>query len=168
MPRAKKLPGQAVDRRNGQQAVLPSVALTRFSLPRRSDGRKYDLRTQRMWRALWEDARLSAVLSPADRELVIRWGQSVDDWVKALETARSSPVTTGSMGQDVASPHFAIAAQALAVAERCEAQIGIGALNRARLGIAILAEARGLADLAAGFPGDGGPADEPDPRLADG
>lgn len=166
MPRAKKLPGQAVDRRNGQQAALAAEPLKRFGLPRRSDNKDYELRTRRMWQALWKDNRLSSVLSPVDRELVIRWAQSVDDSIKALETARDSPVTTGSMGQDVASPHFAIAAQALAVAERCEQQIGIGALNRARLGIAILTEAKGLADLSAGFPGDQeGAHDEPDPRL---
>jgi len=157
----------AVDPRNGARVVLPSVPLARFSLPKRSDGLAYDLRTRRMWGSLWADARLSSVLSPVDRELVIRWAQSVDDWLKALALGRASPVTTGSMGQDVASPYFAIAGQALAVAERCEAQIGVGALNRARLGIALLAEARSLVDLSAGFPGDGGgdSGGEPDPRL---
>ena len=166
MPRAKKLPGQAADRRNGQQVALPAQPLARFALPRRSDGLKYDLRTQRMWRALWDDARLSSVLSPVDRELVIRWAQSVDDWIKALESAREQPISKGSMGQEVASPYFAIAAQALAVAERCEQQIGIGALNRARLGIAILAEAKTLADLSAGYPGSraGDQARYADPR----
>ena len=163
MPRAKKLPGQAVDRRNGQRAALPAVTLVRFPLPRRSDGRKYDLRTQRMWSALWDDSRLSSVLAPVDRELVIRWAQSVDDWIKALEQAREDPVTVGSMKQEVASPFFSIASQALAVAERCESQLGIGALNRARLGIAILAEAKGLADLSSALDDDGG--DDDDPRL---
>ena len=138
-----------------------AVALARFALPRRSDGLKYDLRTQRMWKALFDDGPLSSVLSPVDRELVIRWAQSVDDWIKALELARANPISTGSMGQEVESPHFKIAAQAMGVVEKCEAQIGIGALNRARLGIALLAEQKGLADLAAGF--DGGT--EPDPRL---
>jgi P27 family predicted phage terminase small subunit len=163
VPRAKKPAGTAVDRRNGERSALPAVALARFSLPRRSDGLKYDLRTQRMWRALWDDERLASVLSPVDRELVIRWAQSVDDWIKAVEAARESPISKGSMGQEVASPHYAIAAQALAAAERCEAQIGVGALNRARLGIAILAEQASLASLAGQFPGGGG--DERDPRL---
>jgi P27 family predicted phage terminase small subunit len=164
VPRAKKPAGTAIDRRNGERASLPAVALARFALPRRSDGLKYDLRTQRAWRALFDDEALSAVLSPVDRELVVRWAQSVDDWIKATESARESPVTKGSMGQEVASPYYAIAAQALAAAERCEAQIGIGALNRARLGIAILAEQASLASLAGQFPGGGG--DERDPRLS--
>lgn len=168
MPRAKKLPGQAVDRRNGQQAVLPSVALTRFSLPRRSDGRKYDLRTQRMWRALWDDDRLAAALSPVDRELLIRWAEAVDDAIKARALAWESPIARGSMGQEVESPYFGIMTKALAEASKCEAQIGVGALNRARLGIAILTEAKTLADLSAGYPGDGGSRNAQDPRVVPG
>jgi hypothetical protein len=163
MPRAKKPAGTAVDSRNGERASLPAVPLARFALPKRSDGLDYDLRTRRMWKALWDDQRLSSVLSPVDRELVIRWAQAVDDSVKALATARAAPVTTGSMGQDVASPFFAIAAQALSVAVECERQIGVGALNRARLGIALLTERASLADLASKFPGGG--SSEPDPRL---
>src|SRR6266567_7527780 len=126
MPRPKKLPGQAVDPRNGQQAALPAAPLLKFALPKRSDGLAYDLRSQRMWRALWDDVRLSSVLSPVDRELVIRWAQSADDWIKALESARENPVVKGSMGQQVKSPFFEIAAQALAVAVDCEKQIGVG------------------------------------------
>jgi len=164
IPRAKKPAGTAIDRRNGERGSLPAVALERFPLPRRSDGLKYDLRTQRMWKALFDDAPLSSVLSPVDRELVIRWAQAVDDHLKALASAREEPISRGSMGQEVESPHFKIAAQAMGVIEKCEAQIGIGALNRARLGIAILAERASLADLASKF--DGGGAGEPDPRLS--
>lgn len=168
VPRAKKLPGQAVDRRNGQQVsgsapAAAAVSLRKFTLPARDDGEPRELRTRRMWSSLWADERLAGALSPVDRELVIRWAEGIDDWLKALKSARQSPISTGSMGQDVASPYFAIAAQALAVAAACEQQIGIGALNRTKLGYALLAERRSLMDLAAGFPGDGG--GEPDPRL---
>ena len=165
MPRAKKPAGTAVDRRNGERAsVGAGVPLKRFALPRRSDGLKYDLRTQRMWKALFDDQALSSVLLPVDRELVIRWAQAVDDWIKALESARAAPIAKGSMGQEVASPHFAVAGQAMGVIVECERQIGVGVLNRARLGIAILAERASLADLASRFDGGGG-GDEPDPRL---
>lgn len=117
-----------------------------------------------MWKALFDDVALSSVLSPVDRELVIRWAQAVDDNLKALAAARETPMSRGSMGQEVPSPYFAIAAQAMSVAEKCEAQIGVGALNRARLGIAILTERASLADLASRFDVGGG--DEPDPRLS--
>lgn len=119
-----------------------------------------------MWAALWDDERLAAALSPVDRELLIRWAQAVDDGIKATAAAWADPISKGSMGQAVESPYYGIASKAKAEAERCEAQIGIGALNRARLGIAILAEARSLADLSAAFPGDGGGGGGPDPRLA--
>jgi hypothetical protein len=153
-----------VDSRNGERASLPAVALARFPLPRRSDGLDYDLRTRRMWKALFDDEPLSSVLSPVDRELVVRWAQAVDDNLKALATARDNPISTGSMGQEVESPHFKIAAQAMSVIVECERQIGIGALNRARLGLALLQERASLADLAARFEPGGG--DEPDPRLS--
>lgn len=163
VPRAKKLPGQAVDRRNGQQVALPAVSLARFGLPKRSDGLDYDLRTRRMWKSLWDDERLAAALSPVDRELVIRWAQSVDDWIKATAEGRKDPITEGRNDQPVASPWFAIAKQAMESVVECEKQIGIGALNRARLGIAILTEQKTLNDLNDGFPGGD---DEPDPRLS--
>jgi hypothetical protein len=118
-----------------------------------------------MWKSLFDDQALSSVLSPVDRELVIRWAVSVDDWIKALEQARKVPITEGRNEQPVASPYFAIAKQAMDIVIECERQIGIGALNRARLGIAILAERASLAGLAARFPGEGGGTDEPDPRL---
>jgi hypothetical protein len=163
MPRAKKPAGTAVDSRNGERASVPAVPLRRFALPRRSDGLDYDLRTRRMWKALFDDQALSSVLSPVDRELVIRWAQAVDDWIKALSSAREQPISRGSMGQEVESPHFRIAAQAMSVVVECERQIGIGALNRARLGLALLQERSSLADLAARF--EGGVSAEPDPRL---
>ena len=165
IPRAKKPPGTAVDSRNGQHAALPVVALEKFGLPRRADGQKWELRTQRMWRALWDDERLAAALSPVDRELLLRWAESVDDAVKARARAWESPIAKGSMGQDVESPFFGIADKALRTAQACEAQIGVGALNRARLGIAILAEARSLADLSAAYPGDAPGGEYADPRL---
>lgn len=165
MPRAKKPAGTAVDRRNGERASLPVVPLKKFTLPARSDELPYDLRTRRMWTALWADPALTSVMSPVDRELVIRWAQAVDDHLKALTSARKDPISTGSMGQQVESPHFKIAAQAMSVIVECERQIGIGALNRARLGIAILTEQATLNSLNSGFPGDGGFGDEPDPRL---
>jgi hypothetical protein len=163
MPRAKKPYGTAVDRRNGEQAQLAAQPLRRFTLPRRSDGLDYDPITRRMWRELFDDTALASVIRPVDRQLVIRWAQSVDDWIKAEATARQSPVAKGSMGQEVASPHYVIAAQAMTVITECERQLGIGALNRARLGLILLAEQSSLADLAARIDNDA--FDEPDPRL---
>jgi hypothetical protein len=166
MPRAKKPAGTAVDTRNGERLAPVAMPLKRFALPRRSDGLDYDLQTRRTWQAFFADTSLSGVSKPVDRVLLIRWAQALDDNLKALESARDKPISKGSMGQEVTSPHYAIAAQAMSVVVECERQIGVGALNRARLGIAILTEQATLNSLNAGFPGDGGGiGDEPDPRL---
>lgn len=147
MARARKPVGTAVNRRNGQKMELPAATLARFSLPKRSDGLKYELRVQRMWKALFDDQSLLSVLLPVDRELMIRWAQAVDDQIKSLAAARAQPVSEGSMGQEVPSPHFAIAKQAESTAQACEAQLGIGALNRARLNIAVGEAALTLDDV---------------------
>jgi hypothetical protein len=158
MPRTRKPAGTAVDRRNGRQLEVEAHHLGEFPLPVRSA----DARTRQVWAALWGDP-VSSALSLVDRELVVRWITSVDRWIKALASADASPIATGSMGQEVPSPWFAIAKQHLDVAERCEQQLGVGALNRARLGISIVAARRSLEDLNAEI---GEVGDEPDPRLS--
>lgn len=160
MPRAKKLPGQAADPRNGQQLVLADgVAMARFSLPKRDDGRKWELRTRRLWNAYWADGRLSSVTVEADRELLIQWATAADDAIKAHALAWADPIAKGSMGQEVPSPYFAIMSAALAEVARCAQQLGVGPLNRSKLGFAVVAEARSLADLSAAYPGDPAGAD---------
>lgn len=79
--------------------------------------------------------------------MLLRWADALDRAAVNLELGDADPIAKGSMGQAVESPHYGIADKALRVAAQCEAQIGVGALNRARLGIAILAERASLADL---------------------
>jgi P27 family predicted phage terminase small subunit len=164
MPRAKKAPGTAVDSRNGARAGVAAARLKKFALPRRppvTDPQTGELRerpwlleTKRAWDALWKDEALSAVLTAADRPLLLRWADALDRAQRHLELGDADPIAKGSMGQAVESPHYGIADSAVKVAQACEAQLGIGALNRARLGITILAERRSLLDLAAAYPGD--------------
>lgn len=168
MPRAKKLAGTAVDQRNGQRATLPQVGgLRRFALPKRSDGNGYDLRTRRMWAALWSDP-VSGFLAPVDRELVVRWAQGVDDWLRSMEAGRAEPVVLGSVGQPVKSPHFDIARDAMVVVSACEQQIGVGALNRARLGVAVVSEALSLDELNSRIRRPDDAPKRPDPRVIQG
>jgi hypothetical protein len=160
MPRTKKAAGSAVDRRNGRRAELTAVAVAKFALPRRDPA--WRLETRRAWAALWDDPVASA-LTPVDRPVLLRWADSLDRAARSLELADADPIARGSMGQEVASPYYTIANDALRVAEHCEAQLGVGALNRARLGIAILQERSSLADLNARIM-DGGGGDDDDPR----
>lgn len=146
MPVGKKLPGQAVDKRNGMRTELPAIRLAKFSLPKRPNGQVYDMRVRRMWAAMWEDP-ISSALTVADRELLIRWAESTDDWIKARARGWKDPITEGRNEQPVASPWFAIAKDAMSIVQECEKQIGIGALNRARLNISIGEAALTLDDV---------------------
>ena len=114
-------------------------SLAKFALPKRASGRPWLLETRKAWSALWSDP-VSRALTPVDRPVLLRWADSLDRAAWALERADANPIATGSQDQEVASPYYAIANDALKVAQACEAQLGVGALNRARLGIAITAE----------------------------
>jgi len=146
VPVGKKPPGQAVDRRNGERVDLAVVRLAKFALPKRADGLTYDPRVRRMWTALWDD-QVSTALTVADRELLVRWAVSTDDWIKARARGWKDPITEGRNDQPVASPWFAIAKDAMAIIVDCEKQIGIGSLNRARLNIAVGEAALTLDDV---------------------
>ncbi len=107
---------------------------------------------RRQWDAFWSDS-VSSAPTEADRGVLLRWIQCVNRYLLAVETADADPVSTGSMGQVIVSPFYKIADQALAAIERCEAQLGIGSLNRSRLGLAIISEKRSLAEVNAQYGG---------------
>ena len=158
--------GTAVDRRNGQRTEILASSLPKFVLPKRSSGEPWRLETKRAWAALWDDPVASA-LTPVDRPVLLRWADSIDRAALHLEQGDADPIAKGSMGQAVESPHYGIADKAIKVAQACEAQIGVGALNRARLGIAIMAERASLAELNAQVMGAvvaGEVVDDDDPR----
>lgn len=164
MPRTKKVAGTAVDRRNGRRAeVLPS-SMEKFALPKRTSGEPWRLETRKAWSALWQDP-VARALTPVDRPVLLRWVDSMDRAARHLELGDENPIAHGSMGQEVESPHYGIADKALRVARECEAQLGVGALHRARLGIAILAERESLDALNARLAqANGGDDDDDDPR----
>ncbi|GIH07407.1 hypothetical protein Rhe02_54740 [Rhizocola hellebori] len=127
-----------------------------------------------LWDAYWRDA-ASGVQTPADRGVLLRWITEYDRYLRLIAEADKSPLTTGSKGQDVANPLYGLADRALAAAERCEKQLGVGALHRSNLGIAVIAEQRSLADMnsrygGADAPGESAPEAIPaqarfDPRI---
>jgi P27 family predicted phage terminase small subunit len=121
------------------------------------------------WDAYWTDA-ASAVQTAADRGVVLRWVDAVDRYLRTLGEADKQPLVEGSTGQQVENPLYKIADRALQTLERAERQLGIGALNRAGLGIAVIAEARSLQDMNSRYGGgdvgdDRTPQAEEDPRL---
>lgn len=165
MPRTKKPAGTAVDRRNGRRTEIAAAEqLRKFSLPKRADGKPWSLETRKAWAAMWRDP-VSSLLSVADRPVLLRWAGALHRAEHAYELADEQPTVSGSMGQVVGNPLYAVADAQLAIAVKCEAQIGIGALHRARLGLEFTSAQKSLAELNAMLD-DGGSDDERDPRLA--
>lgn len=167
MPRAKKPPGQAVDRRNGARVQL--AAAGKAVRPRRPTGLCPE--AVRQWDEFWKSP-VSRAITPADRGVVLRWIDAVDRYLRLVAEADLAPTVKGSQGQDVVNPLYKIAEQALGTVERAEKQIGIGSLNRSSLGVTVIQEQRSLAamnaqryggeDEDAGYDDD---AEEADPRL---
>lgn len=145
MPRTKKPAGTAVDRRNGRQAELaPLQSVARFDLPEREAGWRGE--TVQAWAKFWADP-VAAALTEVDEVVLLRWADHLDRAALLVAEADLAPVAKGSMGQPVENPKYGIASRAMAVVEKCEAQLGVGALNRARLGIAIISEKAALEDV---------------------
>jgi hypothetical protein len=160
VPRTKKAAGTAVDRRNGRRVEIAASAMERLPLPRREPA--WLPETRKAWLALWGDP-VASVLSPVDRPVLLRWADALDRASRTLAAADLDPVATGSMGQPVENPLYGVADKAVRTAQACEAQLGVGAMNRARLGLAVLAERASLMDLNARLME--GMDDDPDPRL---
>jgi hypothetical protein len=163
MPRTKKAPGTAVDPRNGRRAELkvPAGALERFELPPRRPA--WTQETREAWEGAWADG-VSTQWTPGDRPILLRWADSIDRAARALRRADRRPVVIGGNAQLTEHPSYVTAKSALATAERCEAQLGFGALNRNRLGLTMAAAQKSLLELNEAFLQEG--EDEPDPRRA--
>jgi P27 family predicted phage terminase small subunit len=165
MPRTKKPAGTTVDKRNGRQVdlVLAATSIVRPDLPA-------DLCAEAVeqWDAFWADS-ASSVQTSADRGVLLRWIDAINRYLRTIGEADQQPLVEGSTGQLVENPLYKIADRALGTIERCEKQLGIGALNRAGLGIAVMSGQRSLADMNARYGGgDNDPATgqiETDPRL---
>ena len=164
MPRQKKAPGRAVDRRNGRRADLTSMP-ARTERPEPPAELCEEARAQ--WEAYWADP-ASMVQAPADRGVALRWVSAVDRYWRLIGEADAEPQVRGSTGQLVPNALYRIAEMALGTVERAEKQLGIGALNRSALGMAVIAERRSLQDMNAkyGPGGAGGDDDDTGPPPA--
>jgi hypothetical protein len=141
MPRTKKPAGTAVRPYNGRRAELLEVAGGRIDPPPGLSDAGMEI-----WDAYWRDT-VSSVQTGVDRGLLARWITEYDRYLRTVAEADLTPIVTGSTGQQVENPLYKIAYRALEAAERCEKQIGVGALNRSNLGIAVITERKSLADM---------------------
>lgn len=168
MPATKKPAGTTVDKRNGRKAHLVPAPAEDASRPDPPPDLCDEAAEQ--WDAYWLSP-AATIQTKADRGVVLRWIDAVNRYLRTIGDADKSPLVMGSTGQMVENPLYKIADKALGTIERAEKQLGIGALNRAGLGIAVITERRSLADMNAAYGGAGAnndPApeeDEDDPRL---
>lgn len=164
MPRTKKPAGTAIDPRNGRRADLTVVAGQRFEPPDNLCSEALEA-----WDAYWND-RVAQVQTPVDRSVLLRWITETDRYLRLIAAADLEPVVRGSQGQPVENPMYGTAYKALNAVQACEKQMGMGALNRSALGIAVIAETKSLQDLNTAVGGrDAGPraVPRPDPRVID-
>lgn len=158
MPRTKKPAGAAVDKRNGRRTELAASgaagppAINRGALLTRS---------REMWDSYWADA-AAATQSAADIMFARIWIEGYDDYLRKKQKADEQPLVKGSMGQQVANPLYAVAEASLKNAMTAARQLGIGAKNRADLGIQLLAEKQALDDINARYADPEGPGDDAD------
>lgn len=158
MPRTKKAAGTAVDARNGRRTELPTSgaagppAINRSALLTRS---------REMWDSYWADG--AAVTQTAADVMFARiWIEGYDDYLRKKAEADRQPLVKGSMGQQVANPLYAVAEASLKNAMTAARQLGIGAKNRADLGITLLAEKQALDDINARYVESEGASDDAD------
>jgi hypothetical protein len=114
------------------------------------------------WTAYWSDVVAGAVRI-SDTSLVKRWISNVDRYLRLMRMADQEPVVAGSTGQPKTNSLYDLAFKIEASIKVDEAQLGIGPLNRLRLGVKLAEGAKSLADLTEGEDDDDG---DFDPRLA--
>ncbi len=113
------------------------------------------------WNGYWGDV-VSGVTRDSDTTLVLRWVKNLDRYHRLLAVADRSPMVKGSTGQQRANPVYALALQIESSIKDDEKQLGIGPLNRLRLGVALSEGAKSLAELNAEAEDD---AKDADPRV---
>jgi len=112
------------------------------------------------WNAYWTDI-VSGSVREADAPLVLRWIQNLNRYNVLIAQADADPIVAGSTGQKRANPIYDLALKLESSIKVDEQQLGIGPLNRLKLGMAIGEASRSLADLET----EGSENDEDDPRL---
>jgi len=166
MPRTKKPAGAAVDSRNGRRVEL---ATSGAAGPPAINRKALLTRSREMWDSYWADG-AAVTQTAADTMFARIWIEGYDDYLRKKAEADKQPLVKESMGQQVANPLYGVAESSLKNAMTAARQLGIGAKNRADLGITLLAEKQALDDVNARYAGLEAADDDSDddPRRAAG
>lgn len=117
------------------------------------------------WNAYWSDV-VAGCVRVSDESLVRRWADNVNRYHLLMRMADKEPMVLGSTGQPKPNPLYDLAYKIEASIKVDEQQLGIGPLNRLRLGVKLAEGAKSLSDLTADADGDGEDDDGFDPRLS--
>jgi hypothetical protein len=101
---------------------------------------------QDAWTAYWSD-HVSGATTGSDLALITRWARNLDRYYRLTAEADRNPVARGSKGQPIGSPLYQLVFKLEAAIERAEQQLGIGPLNRLKLGLIVSESYKTLADL---------------------
>jgi hypothetical protein len=86
-------------------------------------------------------------MRPADAVIAVRWAKNSDRYLRLIAEADREPVVIGSTGQPRYSSICDLALKLEASVRDDEKQLGIGPLNRLRLGAQLTENAKSLAEL---------------------
>ncbi len=101
---------------------------------------------QQAWRGYWSDS-VSGVMRPSDAVIALRWAANLDRYYRLIAEADREPMVIGSTGQTRENPAYGVALKIEASIKDDERQLGIGPLNRLRLGAHLTEAAETLADI---------------------
>lgn len=153
---ARKPPGKRI------RKTTPAIGLVSTTAGKRPPKMPVGLcrQAQDAWRGYWSDE-VAGVMRASDITLALRWIANVDRYYRLIAEADREPVVDGHTGQPRPNGLYNLALKIEASIKVDEAQLGIGPLNRLRLGVALSETARTLADLNAEAADD-----QNDPRAA--
>ncbi len=103
--------------------------------------------TKEMWRAYWLSGIATMANLELDSALLGRWVWCFDELIRAQKAFRKERIVMGSTGQPRLSPAWSQVKDLMAELKALEQQLGIGPLNRMRLGVAIGDAADSMASL---------------------
>jgi hypothetical protein len=115
---------------------------------------------QEAWRSYWSNT-VSGVMRPEDTTVSLRWVTNLDRYHRLISEADREPVSVGSTGQPKCNVLYDLCMKLEASIRADEQQLGIGPLNRLKLGAQLAESAKTLAEINTESAGGG-----EDPRVA--
>ena len=98
------------------------------------------------WGDFWADV-VSGAMRPSDTTIALRWVKNLDRYHRLIAEADRQPIVTGSTGQPRPNPLYDLCFKLEASIGTAERRMGIGPLDRLRLGLVLSETANSLADL---------------------